>query len=194
MKKKDKLVICDLDGTLFDTRKVNFKAYTEALEKAGLPVLFDYETYIREYWGPTYRYFLPLMGVPAERLEEVHDLKKDCYRENIKYAAENTRLFDIIETLRPSYHTAVVTSGSRNAKEILNHFGRMELFDLILTIDDVKNGKPDPEGFFKAMEYFGVSPEHTMIFEDSRPGVKAARASGAGVCIVDDFSSAADVV
>ena len=35
---KSKLVICDLDGTLFDTRRVNYMAYREAIERAGLPV------------------------------------------------------------------------------------------------------------------------------------------------------------
>ena len=41
---------------------------------------------------------------------------------------------------------------------------------LFFTIDDVKNGKPDPEGFLKAMEYFKVKPENTIIFEDSDVG------------------------
>lgn len=194
MKKKDKLVICDLDGTLFDTRRVNFTSYTKALEKAGIPVTFDYKTYLQKYWGPTYRYFLPQMGVPQERVEEVHDLKKDFYQESIGTAVENTHLFNIIEALRPAYYTAVVTSGSRNAKEILDRFGRTELFDLILTIDDVENGKPDPEGFLRAMEHFGVEPEQTLIFEDSKAGVTAARACGASVCIVDDFALEHDVV
>lgn len=40
---KEKLVICDLDGTLFDTRRVNYHAYREALELAGLPVNFNYD-------------------------------------------------------------------------------------------------------------------------------------------------------
>ena len=57
MKKKEKLLICDLDGTLFDTRRVNFLSYVSALQKAGLPVNFDYDTYLKEFWGPTYRYF-----------------------------------------------------------------------------------------------------------------------------------------
>ncbi len=185
--KKDKLLICDLDGTLFDTRKVNYQAYVAALKAAGLPVHTDYRAYLKNCWGPTYRTFLPIMGVPSERLEEVHDLKKEFYGENLRYAVENKRLFDIIEALKPTYHTAVVTSGSRNSKDILRYFNRLDLFEVIFTIDDVKHGKPDPEGFFKAMEYFKIAPENTLIFEDSAVGIKAARLTGAGICIVDDF-------
>lgn len=184
---KEKLVICDLDGTLFDTRRVNYHAYREALELAGLPVNFNYDFYVKRCWGPTYRGFLPLMGVPAERFEEIHDLKKTLYEKNLHYAQENTHLFNIIEALHPTYHTCVVTSGSHNSKDILKHFNRYNLFEAIFTIDDVKCGKPDPEGFFKAMNYFKVKPENTLIFEDSAVGVEAARHTGASLCIVDDF-------
>ena len=39
-------------------------AYREAIERAGLPVIFDYDIYVEKCWGPTYRGFLPIMGVP----------------------------------------------------------------------------------------------------------------------------------
>ena len=185
---KEKLVICDLDGTLFDTRRVNYHAYREALEIAGIPINFDYDFYINRCWGPTYRGFLPLMNVPINRFEEVHDLKKTLYEKNLKYAQENTHLFNIIEALRSTYHTCVVTSGSHNSKDILKYFNRYDLFEAIFTIDDVKRGKPDPEGFFKAMDYFNVTPQQTLIFEDSSVGIEAARQTGASLCIVDDFN------
>ena len=162
---KSKLVICDLDGTLFDTRRVNYMAYREAIERAGLPVIFDYDIYVEKCWGPTYRGFLPIMGVPENRFEEIHDAKKLYYEENLKYAAENTHLFNIIKAMKNEYHTAVVTSGSSNSKDILRYFGRLELFDVIFTIDDVKNGKPDPEGFLKAMEKGNI-----LVDFDARTG------------------------
>ena len=185
--RKDKLVICDLDGTLFDTRRVNYMAYKEAIAKSGLPVTFDYEKYVKECWGPTYRGFFPIMQIPEDKYEQVHDLKKTLYEKNLHYAKENTHLFNIVEALKVNYHTAVVTSGSRNAKDILKYFKRDNFFDVVFTIDDVKHGKPDPEGFFKAMDFFKVKPEHTIIFEDSAVGIQAARKTGANVFVVDEF-------
>ena len=51
----------------------------------------------------------------------------------------------------------------------------------------MEKSKPDPEGYLKAMEHFGVTPAETMIFEDSGPGLAAAKASGAAVFKVEVF-------
>ena len=47
--------------------------------------------------------------------------------------------------------------------------------------------KPDPEGFLKAIEYFDVNPEDTVIFEDSDVGIQAALASGSQVVQICQF-------
>ena len=73
----------------------------------------------------------------------------------------------------------MTTASEKNCHEILNRFGIYDFFDLVLTKDDILKSKPDPEGFNKAMEYFGVSPKNTVIFEDSDVGIKAAENSGA---------------
>ena len=70
---------------------------------------------------------------------------------------------------------------------MLSHFGCVCWFDLILTGEDVTKSKPDPEGYLKAMEHFGVTPAETMIFEDSALGLAAAQASGATVFKVEAF-------
>ena len=54
---KDKLIICDLDGTLFDTRRVNYMAYKEAIIKLGLPMNTSYDEYIKKCWGPIIEHF-----------------------------------------------------------------------------------------------------------------------------------------
>ena len=78
------------------------------------------------------------------------------------------------------YKTAVVTTASKeNCYDILNQFGLVDLFDLILTHDDISKSKPDPEGFLKAMDYFDAKPTETIIFEDSEVGLEAAEKSGA---------------
>lgn len=186
---ENKLIICDLDGTLFDTRGVNYHAYKQALREFGFETELTYEYYIEHLWGPIYKHFLPELGVPENLLEPIHDRKMELYDTYIKYAVENRSLFTLLEALKTTgeYKIVVVTAGSKNAYFILEYFGRANFFDRVYTSNDVDYPKPHPEGFLKAMADFQASPINTIIFEDSATGIEAARATGAAVMVVDDF-------
>ena len=53
-----------------------------------------------------------------------------------------------------------------------------EIFDLILTGEDVKEGKPDPEVYITSMKALNVKPNETIVFEDSDIGIEAAVKAG----------------
>ncbi len=61
-------------------------------------------------------------------------------------------------------------------------------FDILISRDDVSHGKPDPEGFLTACARLGMPPAEAFVFEDSRPGIAAARAAGSPVAFVREFS------
>lgn len=184
------LICVDLDGTLLDTVPANAASYRAALEELGFTVSDEY--YAAHCNGGYYKDFLrPLMGGdpdPAD-VERVHDRKKELYSIYLDKVRPNRALFELLQSMRMvGNRLACVTTGSRrNATEVLTHFGCVCWFDLILTSEDVEKSKPDPEGYLKAMEHFGVTPAETMIFEDSGPGLAAARASGAAVFKVEAF-------
>ena len=125
--------------------------------------------------------FLPQITTQDDEiLTAMHTAKKITYRNHLDKAVLNKGLVDILRLMKSEYKTAVVTTASReNCYDILNQFNLTELFDLILTHDDITKSKPNPEGFLKAMHYFGVKPENTIIFEDSDVGLEAAERSGA---------------
>lgn len=174
-----KLLIVDLDGTLFDTKDVNFHAYQDAIAPFGYTI--DYQYYCDFCNGRHYLDFLPqITTTDKEILTAMHQAKKRAYPKHLDKAILNEGLVDIIRLLRSEYKTALVTTASKaNCEDILNRFDLLGLFDLILTHEDIKNSKPDPEGFLKAMQYFDVSPQNTIIFEDSEVGIEAAERSGA---------------
>jgi beta-phosphoglucomutase-like phosphatase (HAD superfamily) len=60
--------------------------------------------------------------------------------------------------------------------------------DIVISRDDVSRGKPDPEGFLAACSRLGTPPEESFVFEDSRPGIAAARAAGMPVAFVHELS------
>jgi HAD superfamily hydrolase (TIGR01509 family) len=57
--------------------------------------------------------------------------------------------------------------------------GARDLFDVIITLQDVAHPKPHPFPYLKAMIQLGVGPRETVIFEDSLTGLQSAQASGA---------------
>lgn len=184
--KKDKLAIFDLDGTLFDTDEVNFSAYKEAAEAFGAKL--DRDFFVKECSGRRYKEFLPLILGSAEHVEEAHAIKKDAYSRNLDKARVNNALIDYINNSKKDHHIAIVTTASaKNVHEILDYFKLEDLFELIITQEDIANPKPDPEGFLKAMEYFGIQASNTVIFEDSEVGIEAAIRSGASVMAVKQF-------
>lgn len=174
-----KLIIVDLDGTLFDTKNVNYYAYKAAIAPYGYSI--DYQYYCDFCNGRHYMDFLPQITTnDSAVLQAMHNAKKKEYKNYLDKAVLNNGLADIIRSMHGECKTAVVTTASsENCFEILNRFKILNLFDLILTHDDITKSKPDPEGFLKAMKYFNAKPQETVIFEDSEVGLQAAEKSGA---------------
>lgn len=176
--------IFDMDGTLFDTREANYLAYKHALNKFGFDLSRDY--YFESCNGKYYMDFLPqLVGEDAALLKKIHDEKKTCYQKFLVEVIPNKHLLCILTALRGKYKTALVTSASKkNVETLLTYFNVTDQFDLVVTQEDVKAKKPDPEGFIFAMERIGAMPDETMIFEDSPEGIEAARKTGAQIFVV----------
>jgi len=187
---KTKLAIFDLDGTLFDTYEVNFSSYEMALKEEGYTL--DRGFYKSRCNGKHYKEYLPLIiDKPSNDLmERIHCRKKMLYPTFLSHAKENKHLLLLIQLIRSDYHIALVTTASKaNCMSLLEYHNISSSFELILTQEDVTNMKPDPEGFLKTINYFGTTPEDTLIFEDSDSGIEAAKKCGASILSVLDFSN-----
>lgn len=185
---KNKLVLCDLDGTLYDTSDVNYASYKQALNENGYQI--DYNFFTNYCNGRNYKDFIPKIVPSCDQdfLQNIHIRKKEIYKSNLNLAKRNTFLFDILKALKKDCYVAVITTASRrNCQEILEYFGDTEVFDTIVSQEDVKKLKPDPEAYLFGMKYFNISPENTLIFEDSKIGIDAAFKSGANVMRIEKF-------
>ena len=84
----------------------------------------------------------------------------------------------------PKGRWGVVTSGSRLlATSRLPHCG-LPVPDVLVTSDDVVNGKPDPEPYLKGAELFGLSPAECLVIEDAPAGIQSAHAGGLKVIAI----------
>jgi sugar-phosphatase len=87
---------------------------------------------------------------------------------------------------------AVVTSAPRALAALRIHSVGLPMPKTLIVAEDVKQGKPNPEGFLKAAARLGVPISECLIFEDSPAGVAAAKAAGAHVAIVGDLMPAGE--
>ncbi|MDX6743979.1 HAD-IA family hydrolase [Actinocorallia sp. A-T 12471] len=87
---------------------------------------------------------------------------------------------------------AVVTSADqRLAKARLGACGIVP--PLLVTVDEISRGKPDPEGFLRAAADLGVAPGRCLVVEDSAPGIAAGRAAGCAVAALKGLHADLDL-
>lgn len=179
-----KAIISDFDGTLVDTFQANCLAYQKAFAEVGITLTT--ERY-RECFGYRFDRFMAAMNITDPKMAaHIKDAKKTYYPDFFSWLRPNTALIELIS----SYHTlglktAIASTARReNLMNAVNHLGIADSFDLIFAGVDVKEGKPSPEIYLKAMAALQVEASETLIFEDSLVGIHAAQASGAFYMIV----------
>jgi beta-phosphoglucomutase family hydrolase len=173
--------IFDLDGTLIDTMPLHYRAWDEAMKRAGLKATLDEDL------------FYSLGGVPTRRVAELigqhYGLKLDAdrvFHEKEALFGElqaDARLIEpVVAFARKAAKThplAVASGGPREiVRRSLELTGLAPLFNAVVTADDVVHGKPAPDMFLLAAKLLGVEPTRCLVFEDAEPGIKAALAAG----------------
>ena len=174
-----KAIITDFDGTLVDTFEANLRAYQDAFLAVGKTLTA--ERY-RECFGYRFDRFMSVMAIfDDETATKIKELKKEAYPKHFQHLRPNESLIEMIATFHQMGGKTAIASTARkeNLMNAVNHLGIAKHFDLIYAGIDVKQGKPSPEIYQKAMEALGVQPHEVMIFEDSPVGFEAAKASGA---------------
>ena len=175
-----KLILLDFDGTLASTEDANMGAYLLALREEGIEL--DTEEYRRCYFGMRCPEFLRELGITDENdIDRIRRRKIELYPTLFDSVHLNEPLWNFAQDFRAQGGKVwIVSTGQKeNIENVLRYLDIMDKVDGILTSSDVREPKPSPEAFLKAMEIEGVTPAETLIFEDSPVGIAAAKASGA---------------
>lgn len=172
-----KAIITDFDGTLVFTKEANTKAYQEACKLCGHE--FDADKYKNEAFGLRFNEMCDYVGIPQEIREKVKELKKKVYPKYFNYLELNLPLFlTLIRLHNEGVKTCIASTASKeNLNNVLKYLDIEDIFDYVITGEDVKHGKPDPEVYLKALEKCECNPEDAVIYEDSEVGFKAAEAA-----------------
>jgi HAD superfamily hydrolase (TIGR01509 family) len=170
-------VIFDLDGVLINSEPLHCRAFQEVLGSYGVG-LTD-----REY----YTHYI----VYSDR-EVLERLLPDRQILDAAVSAKERRYWELVEAGVPPFQDGLallaktdgwrvgLATGSirREAELALRSLGVLDRFEVIVTREDCRNGKPDPEPFLRAAEGLRLPARQCVAIEDTPGGVEAAKAAG----------------
>ena len=180
---KPELVIFDMDGLIFDTGQLVYRAYLEAAKQYDFSMNHEVYYYLtgrkdaevrkgmRELYGQYQDTNTWRDAIVAHRLrildEEKRVYKKKGVLELLTFLKEN------------GYRTGLASSTDRKTIEYYFEIEEMPFaFDYMVAGDEVTKSKPDPEIFLKVCKKAGVKPEDALVLEDSAAGGQAAIQGG----------------
>lgn len=172
-------LIFDFDGTLGDTLPNHYKSWLNV----GWQFKFNF----------TEDFFYQVVGMSSEnivrKINQLQMLELDvdavvkAKNESYLKLAVETRLIQPVFDIVKSFHNKLpMALGTSEYKDIalanVKATGLNQYFKIIVTADDVKSPKPEPEIFLKCATLMGVPPEYCQVFEDGFPGFTAAKRAG----------------
>lgn len=179
-----KAVFFDMDGVLFDSMPYHAKAWVQALTDVKIPFT-HYEAYMNE--GRTGHStidgaFNRTHGRNAteEEKQEIYRLKSK-YFEAISTTAKMPFAFELLEKIKNQGLEIFVVTGSGQPSLIDSlqiHFPDIFSKEKMVTAFDVKQGKPFPEPYLKALGKSGLNPWEVVVVENAPLGVESAKAAG----------------
>lgn len=190
-----KAVIFDFNGVIVNDEPLHLELFRRVLGEEGISI--TEEEYMARYLGyDNFKCFRAAL-TDAGREQHAADLayvvaliarKTDYYLQAIN---ERFLLFpgvvELVQTLAVSYPMGIVSGAQREEIEhVLERAGIRDCFQIIITSADLNSGKPDPEGFLKALATLNslgnfdppILSEECLVIEDSRAGVQAAKSAG----------------
>ena len=188
---KFKGVIFDLDGVIVDTVLLHFNAWKKMFSEYGKDFTFeDYKNKVD--------------GIP--RMRGARAILKDLSEQELSKAATRKQSYfleflekegvivhqstvDLAKELKVRGIKVAVISSSKNCRHILERAFLIDLFDVIITGNDIERGKPDPDVFLLAAERLGLSYEDCLVVEDAVLGVEAANRANMKCVGIDRYNS-----
>ena len=172
----------DMDGTLIDSERYHWTSWREAMANEGIAITPEQfrssfgqrnDSIISQWLGES---------CAPERLDRIADSKEELYRKLIR---ENgiSPLPGVAEWVhrlqKEGWLQAIASSAPRkNVEVVLEALSAACHFQAIVSAEDVRRGKPDPDVYLVAASRLGVPPSRCVVVEDAVAGVQGARSAG----------------
>ena len=180
-------LVFDMDGVIVDSNAVHIESWHAYLARFGIKPGDDLpgrmfgrhnSEIVKDYFG---------RGLSPEEIA-VHGAAKEALYRRLMKPQIRQRLVPGIKSFVERHRgtpMGIATNAERaNLEFVLSESGLDEFFPVRIDGDQIVRPKPAPEIYLRIAESLGMLPRNCVIFEDSAPGVEAARAAGARVVCV----------
>lgn len=181
----DRAVIFDFNGTLSDDEPLLLRIFTELFAE-HLGWQMSTEDYAERLLGHSDREIVEVAvrehgEGDRDLVERLLQRRRTRYGELVALRSPITDgAAELVAALGASGVPMAIVTGAQRAdvRAVLDSCATGAHIDLLVTEEDVRRGKPDPEGFLRGAALMGVAPADVLVFEDSVPGIRAALAAG----------------
>lgn len=181
-----KAVLWDMDGTLIDSEHVAVDALRAALQEVGIAPIADlHDQVVGRSADELYRWFVRDFGLALDPISWERRKHHHHFAASTRIGAfpDALAVFRQLETL--GVPQAIVTNSDRLIVDTqLRLVGLARPGLLTVARNDVRIGKPDPEGYLRAAWLLNCDPDKCLVLEDSSSGIAAGLAAGMTVRIV----------
>ncbi|TAL15019.1 HAD family phosphatase [Patescibacteria group bacterium] len=198
-------VIFDMDGVIVDTEPLTDEHHKQYLQELGADLdAKPFEPQRGMNSRGTWEVFKTMYGLEHD-IDFLIESGRERYMEHLKTLDELPIIDGVSELIHQLHATGyrIGLASSSNPKRIklfLNQLGLTDFFEVTVSGDDVKHGKPAPDCYLLAAKKLGVNPEDCVVIEDATFGVRAAKSAGmkclgfAGLPHNDQDLSEADLI
>ena len=186
-------ILFDLDGVLVDACDWHYHSLNMSLSK-NCNFMIERNDHLDNFNGlPTRQKLKILLDrglIEDKNFEQIWRDKQNFTISAInRYASIDSQKIEMHNTLKNKYNICCVTNSIRETAELmLGKTGQLVHMQFVVTNEDVKKPKPNPECYFKAIEKLSVESRNCLIIEDSEKGLMAAKLSNCHVLKVTDPS------
>ena len=179
---RPRAVLWDLDGTLADSSEYHWRSWQAVMGPEGVTI--TRADFLATFGQRNEEILRGWLGASADaaRIQRVGDAKEVAYRSYV--AAEGIAPLpgaaEWVRSLHASgWRQAIASSAPRLNVEVMHEALAFQgLIETLVSAEDVRAGKPDPEVFLVAASRVGVTPERCVVVEDAEAGIEAASRAG----------------
>lgn len=175
------IILFDLDGTLIDSTEAILESFHHSLRTHG-EVCDINDVMITSQIGHPLQVMFAGVGVTSENIDKHVSTYKLYYREISRQ--KTFMLPDALQALEEASQFArlgvVTTKTGRYSRELLEHFGVMKYFEVLIGFENITNPKPHPEPILRALELMKSDTDNVWMIGDTRLDLESSQRAGIG--------------